>query len=113
MNLHPIFLSDEQYKNYYEGYSNSTLWPLCHYFFAYTLYRKSFWQSYQEVNALFCREIIRLVEPDDWVWVQDYQLMLLPEMLRQELPGCISAISITFRFHLMSYSEFCLNVPKY
>ena len=32
MNLHPIFLSDEQYKNYYEGYSNSTLWPLCHYF---------------------------------------------------------------------------------
>ena len=86
MNLHPIFLSDEQYKNYYEGYSNSTLWPLCHYFFAYTLYRKSFWQSYQEVNALFCREIIRLVEPDDWVWVQDYQLMLLPEMLRQELP---------------------------
>ena len=53
---------------------------------AYTLYRKSFWQSYQEVNALFCREIIRLVEPDDWVWVQDYQLMLLPEMLRQELP---------------------------
>ena len=86
MNLHPIFLSDEQYKNYYEGYSNSTLWPLCHYFFAYTLYRKSFWQSYQEVNALFCREIIRLVEPDDWVWVQDYQLMLLPKMLRQELP---------------------------
>ena len=86
MNLHPIFLSDEQYKNYYEGYSNSTLWPLCHYFFAYILYRKSFWQSYQEVNALFCREIIRLVEPDDWVWVQDYQLMLLPEMLRQELP---------------------------
>ena len=86
MNLHPIFLSHEQYKNYYEGYSNSTLWPLCHYFFAYTLYRKSFWQSYQEVNALFCREIIRLVEPDDWVWVQDYQLMLLPEMLRQELP---------------------------
>lgn len=86
MNLHPIFLSHEQYKNYYEGYSNSTLWPLCHYFFAYTLYRKSFWQSYQEVNTLFCREIIRLVEPDDWVWVQDYQLMLLPEMLRQELP---------------------------
>ena len=35
---------------------------------------------------MFCREIIRLVEPDDWVWVQDYQLMLLPEMLRQELP---------------------------
>lgn len=41
-NYHPVFLSDEQYKNYYEGYSNSTLWPLCHYFFAYTLYKKTF-----------------------------------------------------------------------
>ena len=41
-NYHPVFLSDEQYKNYYEGYSNSTLWPLCHYFFAYTLYKRTF-----------------------------------------------------------------------
>ena len=87
MNFHPVFLSDEQYKNYYEGYSNSTIWPLCHYFYAYTLYKKSFWQSYQEVNALFCQEICRIVGPDDWVWVQDYQLMLLPGMLRHELPG--------------------------
>lgn len=86
MDFHPVFLSDEQYTNYYEGYSNSTIWPLCHYFYAYTLYKKSFWQSYQEVNALFCREICRLVGPDDWVWVQDYQLMLLPGMLRHELP---------------------------
>lgn len=54
--------------------------------FAYTLYKKSFWQSYQEVNSLFCQEICRLVGPDDWVWIQDYQLMLLPEMLRRELP---------------------------
>lgn len=87
MDFHPVFLSNEQYTNYYEGYSNSTIWPLCHYFYAYTLYKKSFWQSYQEVNALFCREICRLVGPDDWVWVQDYQLMLLPGMLRHELPG--------------------------
>lgn len=87
MNFHPVFLSDEQYKNYYEGYSNSTIWPLCHYFFAYTLYKNSFWQSYQEANALFCQEICRLVGPDDWVWVQDYQLMLLPGMLRHQLPG--------------------------
>lgn len=87
MNFHPVFLSDEQYQNYYEGYSNSTIWPLCHYFFAYTLYKKSFWLSYKEVNALFCREICRLVAPEDWVWIQDYQLMLLPGMLRNELPG--------------------------
>ena len=86
-NYHPVFLSDEQYKNYYEGYSNSTLWPLCHYFFAYTLYKKNFWKSYREVNAVFCEEISRIVEPNDWVWIQDYQLMLLPGMLREKFPN--------------------------
>lgn len=44
----------------------STLWPLCHYFFAYTLYKKNFWESYREVNAVFCEEISRIVEPNDW-----------------------------------------------
>ena len=86
-NYHPVFLSDRQYENYYEGYSNSTLWPLCHYFFAYTLYKKNFWESYREVNAVFCEEISRIVEPNDWVWVQDYQLMLLPGMLREKFPN--------------------------
>ena len=86
-NYHPVFLSDEQYKNYYEGYSNSTLWPLCHYFFAYTLYKKNFWESYREVNAVFCEEISQIVEPNDWVWIQDYQLMLLPGMLREKFPN--------------------------
>ncbi|MDD3039169.1 bifunctional alpha,alpha-trehalose-phosphate synthase (UDP-forming)/trehalose-phosphatase [Bacteroides sp.] len=90
MNFHPVFLSDTNIKNYYEGYSNSTIWPLCHYFFAYTLYRNCFWQSYQEVNQLFCEEICRLVQPGDKVWIQDYQLMLLPGMLRKKHPDlCI------------------------
>ena len=76
MNFHPIFLTPEQIANYYEGYSNSTIWPLCHYFFAFTRYRKDFWEAYRKVNALFCEEILRRIEPDDIVWVQDYQLML-------------------------------------
>lgn len=42
MNFHPVFLSEKQIQNYYEGYSNSTLWPLCHYFYAYTLYKNVF-----------------------------------------------------------------------
>ena len=54
MNFHPIFLTPEQIANYYEGYSNSTIWPLCHYFFAFTRYRKDFWEAYRKVNALFC-----------------------------------------------------------
>lgn len=87
MNFHPIFLTPEQIANYYEGYSNSTIWPLCHYFFAFTRYRKDFWEAYRKVNALFCEEILRRIEPDDIVWVQDYQLMLLPGLLREHRPA--------------------------
>ena len=86
MNFHPVFLSEKQIENYYEGYSNSTIWPLCHYFYAYTLYKNCFWQSYQQVNRLFYEEICRLVRPGDKVWIQDYQLMLLPGMLRKIYP---------------------------
>lgn len=90
MNFHPVFLSESHIEKYYEGYSNSTIWPLCHYFFVYTLYKDSFWQSYREVNQLFCDEICRWVQPGDKVWIQDYQLMLLPGMLRKACPDlCI------------------------
>lgn len=86
MNFHPVFLAPEQIENYYEGYSNSTVWPLCHYFFSYTQYRKDFREAYREVNRLFCEEVRHMVAPDDIVWVQDYQLMLLPGMLREVMP---------------------------
>ncbi|MEA5129965.1 MAG: bifunctional alpha,alpha-trehalose-phosphate synthase (UDP-forming)/trehalose-phosphatase [Proteiniphilum sp.] len=86
MNFHPVFLSADQIENYYEGYSNSTIWPLCHYFFSYMEYRAEYWGAYQEVNRLFCWEAIPFIEKEDMVWVQDYQLMLLPKMIRTEKP---------------------------
>ena len=86
MNFHPVFLSADQIENYYEGYSNSTIWPLCHYFFSYMEYRAEYWEAYREVNGLFCREAIPFIEKEDTVWVQDYQLMLLPKMIRTEKP---------------------------
>lgn len=96
MNFHPVFLTEGQIRDYYEGYSNSTIWPLCHYFYAYTLYKKCFWQAYKEVNQLFCDEICRVVRPKDVVWVQDYQLMLLPAMLRKIYPD----LSIGYFHHI-------------
>lgn len=96
MNFHPVFLSEKQIENYYEGYSNSTIWPLCHYFYAYTLYKNCFWQSYQQVNRLFCEEICRLIRPGDKVWIQDHQLMLLPGMLRKIYPE----LSIGYFHHI-------------
>lgn len=87
LNYHPVFLSAEQIENHYEGYSNSTIWPLCHYFFSFIQYRADYWEAYKQVNALFCSEAVPFIETDDIVWVQDYQLMLLPGMLRKEKPS--------------------------
>lgn len=81
--FHPVFLTEEQIHNHYEGYSNSTLWPLCHYFNAFVGHDPAYWTGYQEVNKIFCDIALQFVEPGDIVWVQDYQLMLLPKMLRK------------------------------
>ncbi len=86
-NYHPVFLTHEQIENYYEGYSNSVLWPLSHYFFNNVRYRDPYWKAYQEVNTHFCEQTLRLIAPDDIVWIQDYQLMLLPRMIRQQMPN--------------------------
>ena len=96
MGLHPVFLSENQISDYYEGFSNSTLWPLCHYFFSYISYDPKFWKAYREVNALFCRETLKIVEPGDFVWIHDYHLMLLPGMLREHAPD----LSIGYFHHI-------------
>ncbi len=82
-NFYPVYLSPRQIENFYEGYCNSVLWPLCHYFFSYIQYDNKYWEAYKEINALFCAEALKIIEPDDIVWIQDYQLMLLPQMLRE------------------------------
>lgn len=94
--FYPVFLTEDQIHEYYEGYSNSTIWPLCHYFFSYVEYEQSYWQTYRQVNELFCREALKYITPGDIVWVQDYQLMLLPGMLRQRLP----LVSIGYFHHI-------------
>ena len=85
--LHPVYLSPEHIHNYYEGYSNSTLWPLCHYFFSYIEREDTYWEAYKEVNELFCQKALTVIEPGDLVWIHDYQLMLLPGMLRAHMPN--------------------------
>lgn len=84
-NFHPVYLSPQQIENYYEGYSNSVLWPLCHYFPNYICYDNNYWQTYKEVNTLFCDAVLKIIEPGDIVWVHDYQLMLLPQMIRDNI----------------------------
>ncbi len=95
-NYKPVYLTPDQIEKYYEGYSNSVLWPLCHYFPSFIHYENEYWDAYKEVNALFCKAALSIIEPGDIVWVQDYQLMLLPNMLREEMPD----IAIGYFHHI-------------
>lgn len=94
--FHPVFLSPDQIQNYYEGYSNNILWPLCHYFYAFVQYDSLYWQTYRQVNEIFAREALNFIEPGDIVWVQDYQLMLLPQMIRKNTQN----VSIGYFHHI-------------
>ncbi|MGN6567651.1 MAG: bifunctional alpha,alpha-trehalose-phosphate synthase (UDP-forming)/trehalose-phosphatase, partial [Flavipsychrobacter sp.] len=86
-NLHPIFLSQDEINNFYEGFSNETIWPLFHYFPTYSNYSPEYWESYVAVNKKFADEIIKFATPDDIIWVHDYHLMLLPQLLRAAIPN--------------------------
>lgn len=82
----PVFLSQRQIDQYYLGFCNGAIWPLFHYFPGRTLFEREYWKSYKQVNSLFCEELMGVVEAGDTVWVHDFQLMLLPQLLRERMP---------------------------
>lgn len=86
---YPVFLTKEQIDGYYNGFSNSILWPLFHGSVVSKDSRAketAFFEEYKSVNEKFAKEVFRLSEPGRLVWVHDYQLLLLPELLRRERP---------------------------
>ncbi len=86
MDCSPVFLSQRQIENFYYGFSNKTLWPLFHYFLHYTLFDNRMWEAYKRVNRLYCEAALEVADEEDMIWVHDYQLLLLPGMLRERLP---------------------------
>ncbi|HEY0791598.1 MAG TPA: bifunctional alpha,alpha-trehalose-phosphate synthase (UDP-forming)/trehalose-phosphatase [Chthoniobacterales bacterium] len=82
----PVFLSDEEAEAHYEGFSNSSIWPLLHYLPNYLRYEPSWWDHYQNVNQRFANKVLEGAREGDLVWVHDYQLMLLPAMLKAAAP---------------------------
>lgn len=92
----PVFLSEEQIHNYYDGFSNGTLWPLFHYFTEYTEFKDDYWQDYKKVNEMFAEAIIHNASEGGTVWVHDYQLLLLPNILREKRPD----LQIGFFLHI-------------
>jgi trehalose 6-phosphate synthase/phosphatase len=73
-------------EGYYEGFSNQTLWPLFHYFPQYATFDDTQWAVYRDVNRSFADVVLEVAGPDDVIWVHDYHLMLLPALIRRELP---------------------------
>lgn len=82
-----LFLSAEQVKGFYSGFSNDTLWPLFHDFSHEAVFKPETWDMYQEVNRIFADAVAPMTEPGDTVWIQDYHLMLLPQLLRERCAG--------------------------
>src|SRR5438132_2987632 len=91
-----VELPEEIATGFYEGYSNQTLWPVFHNLPSQLKFDAKDWQAYVEENRIFSKAIVERYKPDDLVWVHDYQLMLLPQMLRDELPDA----AIGFFLHI-------------
>jgi len=83
LNLIPVFLTPEEINLYYEGFSNEVLWPVFHYMVTYANFEQTYWDFYQTVNHKFSEVVIDHLNEGDTVWVHDYQLLLLPALIRQ------------------------------
>ena len=96
MLLCPVNLSTEDVAEYYEGFSNATLWPLYHDVIVKPIYHREWWDRYVEVNRRFAEATAKAAAEGATIWVQDYQLQLVPKMLRQLRPD----LTIGFFLHI-------------
>ncbi|OLY92665.1 trehalose 6-phosphate synthase/phosphatase [Cnuella takakiae] len=94
--IEPVFAGRDIYEAFYNGFSNSTLWPLFHYFPSLVEYEQENFDAYLAVNRLFAEKIQAIYQPGDVVWVHDYQLLLLPALVRQLIPD----ITLGFFLHI-------------
>jgi trehalose 6-phosphate synthase/phosphatase len=91
----PVFLDAGEVEAFYEGFSNSSLWPLLHYMPSRFRYEPAWWEQYRRVNEKFAAKVLEVAHDDDLIWVHDYQLTLLPEILRRSRPS----LRIAFFLH--------------
>ena len=96
IDLIPVNLSEADYEEFYEGFSNAGLWPLYHDLIVHPRYKRSWWASYHAVNRRFADKAIKEATPGATVWVQDYQLHLVPGMIREARPD----LRIGFFLHI-------------
>jgi trehalose 6-phosphate synthase/phosphatase len=102
----PVHLTNHQTQHYYEGFCNKTIWPLFHYFTQFAEYDAGDWEMYQQVNQRFAEAALTVLEDGDSIWVHDYQLLLVPDLIKQANPN----ITVGFFLHIPfpSYEVFRL-----
>lgn len=80
--LVPVAIPPEIIGDYYDGFANATIWPLFHDLPSRCDFQPAYWRAYQAANRCFAETIATATDDDDWIWVHDYHLMLVPEALR-------------------------------
>lgn len=96
LELCPVSLTEKEVADYYEGFSNAALWPLYHDVIVKPVYDRSWWNAYVEVNRRFAETTSEAAAKGATVWIQDYQLQLVPKMLRMLRPD----LTIGFFLHI-------------
>jgi trehalose 6-phosphate synthase/phosphatase len=87
-NCAPVFLSQRQLDDYYTGFCNTVIWPLCHNLRVPSSSRyENWWRAYRSVNKIFAEAVISMSRVNSTIWIHDYQLLLLPGLLRDERTG--------------------------
>lgn len=84
-NVIPVFVSESEMEKFYLGFCNSIIWPLFHYFPEYAKFNSDEWEIYKNVNSFFADKIIEVARDDDVIWIHDYHLMLVPQMIRSKI----------------------------
>ncbi len=109
--LHPVFLTDIVREKFYNGFCNDTIWPLFHYFPSYAKFTDDTFEHYQIANQLFSNKIAEVYQPGDLIWIHDYHLMLVPSMLRSDIPN--AAIGFFLHIPFPSFELFRLLPNKW
>ncbi len=89
LRLRPMAISADELRGYYEGFANSTLWPLYHDAVEQPVFDRGWWETYRSVNRRFAETAAEIAEPGAAVWVQDYHLQLVPQLLRELRPDLL------------------------
>ena len=109
MSLYPVRLDQEDVERYYEGFSNATLWPLYHDVIVDPEFHRTWWDSYLSANRRFAAAAAPVAGPGGTIWVHDYQLQLVPQMIREKR----SDVRIGFFNHIPFPSvELFSQLPK-